>query len=219
MILGVKEGKNIGIDNLLQHIEVDKANVIAEAQAKADKMTLSEIASLVSSDNPNDYSKVRHYIDSMFVKVKSMPMENSHTWPDVFKERLRLMNPEWIKLAYPERINPTLESLSTTFHETSKVIVNPDISYVKNVKDYCENIIISCLSDDDSLSTRIHLIKSLDIKILKSALPNFPDITAEKLLADPVKYLGDNYGKYLLEPIIPSNNKYDTLILGEEVHI
>ena len=85
------------------------------------------------------------------------------------------------------------------------------IEGIKNAKDFCENVITRILEKGDDLHNRVHLIKSLDIKVLKAAIPTDPDITAEKLLADPVKYLGNGWGKYLLEPIIPSNNKYDIL--------
>lgn len=47
--------------------------------------------------------------------------------------------------------------------------------------------------------------------MLKAAFPNYPDITSEKLLLEPAKYLGKKLAKFL-----PGNNKYGVL---DEVNI
>ena len=64
-------------------------------------------------------------------------------------------------------------------------------------KNFCKDLIIRCIRDRYSLDTRIHLIKSLDISVLKAA---FPDITR---LLEPAKYLGKKWVKFL------PGNKYE----------
>ena len=49
------------------------------AQSKIDSARLEEFSKLIDPANPNDFTKVRHYVDSIFNEVKGIPGENSHT--------------------------------------------------------------------------------------------------------------------------------------------
>ena len=196
------------IDKMIEIKAAEEVTAAAAAQAKADQLKLEEFAKLINPENPTDFTKVRHYIDTIRSEVAHSG-KNAHEVPKLIVEKLKLMDPVWIKSSYPEFDNPTLEEIADNIYRLGYTNLNPfrELSYHKEPVAFCQSIITKCLGNDTlSITDKEFLLKAMDHKVLEHAFPRFPDVTAEKIIQEPIKYLGENWAKYL-----ETGSRYESL--------
>ena len=177
-----------------QPVESTPAITRALAMAKINEIeaVARKYAHLRNMFDPNDFTLVRRYIDANIREIsKSVPVNEVSS---VLIDRLKDMDPFWIKNAYPEREDMTLVDLTKLYNYTINVaspitLDDPRIGTKRMCKLLRQSIASIMLVED--YDDRIFLVKALDPDLLKAAYPKIPNITAETILKDPARFFGE----------------------------
>ena len=212
----VIDGINTG--KLLEIIEADKAAAKAAAeQSKAAAIAAAEqleaaakakeFATLLNPNDPNDYTLVRRYIDRAITDA-IQENDSAQNVPNAIISKLRHMNPEWIPKAFPESSSSimTLSRLAENDMRSFFGNVSPYMNMDLNKKDLvnrAQNLVGNLLKEKEEASNRIFILKAIDPKIIELAWSHVPNMTAEKILSEPAKYLPKHMKDYFT--IVPES--------------